>query len=335
MKGEPEVLFKKELKATVKPEEEVKNEVDMQRQFRCPSKIEMKVEGEAKPHIKEKHDSVNPKFEMKEIKIDDSKLEHFKSRCVLKHNMKMESGDGATSQGVAPISCNDGSISDVSEQSTTSHENVRETVINVSGSTSPFLINSDDEEERPESHSSRDANQSASNVERTAGVHIRERSDDTQSEIETPRGLELLANRASGNERSFECFQCKKGFPDGTTCNNHIRAGCLRRYPCEKCGKEFNYRCNLLRHLIIHTGQKPYSCNHPKCGKSFAQSTTLLNHKRTHSGEKPFRCHYLGCEFSFARKTTLDHHVHTHSGERPYRCDYSNCVCSSRLSFPT
>ena len=91
-------------------------------------------------------------------------------------------------------------------------------------------------------------------------------------------------------------------------------------FQCKTCAKNFTVKKNLMRHMKIHSGQKPYQCK--TCSKCFNNSKTLKNHKITHTQEKPFDC--KTCFKKFKLKNHLSRHELVHSGEKPFKCN----ICS-------
>ncbi|XP_035174021.1 zinc finger protein 236 isoform X5 [Oxyura jamaicensis] len=87
---------------------------------------------------------------------------------------------------------------------------------------------------------------------------------------------------------------------------------------CTYCPKSFKKPSDLVRHVRIHTGEKPYKCE--ECGKSFTVKSTLDCHVKTHTGQKLFSCHV--CSNSFSTKGSLKVHMRLHTGAKPFKCPH-------------
>ncbi|XP_046850616.1 zinc finger protein 239-like [Xenia sp. Carnegie-2017] len=116
---------------------------------------------------------------------------------------------------------------------------------------------------------------------------------------------------------TFKCPHCSKVFTRSWNFHRHvlIHSG-QKPYKCENCPKAFALAAHLKIHNRIHTGEKPYTCN--ICQRGFAQLTNLQRHILTHTGQKPHKCTY--CPKAFVSSSDLRRHVRIHTGERPYKC---------------
>ncbi|XP_012557987.1 gastrula zinc finger protein XlCGF58.1 isoform X1 [Hydra vulgaris] len=127
---------------------------------------------------------------------------------------------------------------------------------------------------------------------------------------------------------TLSCLECGKKFDKRTSLSRHMLSHTsMRPYVCEECGKGFKERSNLKKHQIIHTGIRPHACS--ICNARFRQLGHLLKHKLVHKPDKPFKCDV--CFKAFKRKEHLKEHTIVHSEEFPFKCD----TCEKKFRFKT
>ncbi|KAK8376177.1 hypothetical protein O3P69_008704 [Scylla paramamosain] len=100
-----------------------------------------------------------------------------------------------------------------------------------------------------------------------------------------------------------------------------------RVHQCPHCSYNTTFIHNLKRHILRHTGEKPFTC--PHCSYSTARKDLLKEHINTHTIEMPYSCPY--CPYSTTHQYILQRHIRIHTGEKPYVCSY----CSFRASCKT
>ncbi|KAF7654467.1 hypothetical protein LDENG_00069220 [Lucifuga dentata] len=132
--------------------------------------------------------------------------------------------------------------------------------------------------------------------------------------VDEPRSHELLQDNKCKGPKQFQ-GPCKP----------------KKNYDCPTCGKVFTHNTALRRHLVIHSGKRPFKCF--ICAKGFTQSGNLKTHMKTHkevpswtliqekspSEESAVTVHVCGeCGMDFPQKHHLEEHRTTH--KKPYQC---------------
>ncbi|XP_043991229.1 zinc finger and SCAN domain-containing protein 2-like isoform X2 [Gambusia affinis] len=128
---------------------------------------------------------------------------------------------------------------------------------------------------------------------------------------EEPKFEHLNSNNVSALENQDEAGSDSPAF--GSQCRTVPNESCQ----CHVCGKTFHCKYNVLRHLRVHSGEKPFSCK--ICGKVFTQNSHVKEHMKRHTGDRPFSCET--CGKSFPRRFNLKIHRKTHTRSKFIPCE--------------
>lgn len=120
-------------------------------------------------------------------------------------------------------------------------------------------------------------------------------------------------------EKPFECAVCGKTFPGLQDLRQHEfyvhKDRTNAQYYCHECGICCYSKSKLNRHMITHTGEKPYSCT--KCDRKFTQKTRLKYHEKAHTD--PYEC--KECDRKFELHSMYKIHMQKHDGTLPFMCE--------------
>ena len=78
----------------------------------------------------------------------------------------------------------------------------------------------------------------------------------------------------------------------------------FKKVNCKYCGRIFACQSYLERHLLQHTGEKPYKCDY--CEKRFTRQTTVDKHVIREHGLMNWKCDKCGENFA-SRRAHLVH----------------------------
>lgn len=158
----------------------------------------------------------------------------------------------------------------------------------------------------------------------------RQRQQVAREEAEQPGSEEDISPQiGDGKGRSrYSCNICQKEYTYLHYLKQHLKKhkDNTLLHTCDVCGHEFKLRQNLLAHMRIHTGEKPYQCK--LCHKSFNQPYYMTVHMRIHQKEKPYQCSL--CGVSFVTSSHLGRHMKSHNNIKPHKCT----LCDKAFILP-
>ncbi len=99
-------------------------------------------------------------------------------------------------------------------------------------------------------------------------------------------------------DQIYKCPLCQDDLHSQKDFTSHIRAhnevkpcpdpndptGQAKVYYCCLCGKMLSSFSSLDRHMLVHSGERPFSCE--LCGQTFTTNGNMHRHKRTHSAKE-------------------------------------------------
>ncbi|CAD0207140.1 unnamed protein product [Chrysodeixis includens] len=120
-------------------------------------------------------------------------------------------------------------------------------------------------------------------------------------------------SRAHADDQVFKfpCPMCNKGYQTKEAMQDHFNYQHLGKtvHKCPVCDKPIASRVNVEKHMMrVHGQKKEKPRNHvcQVCGKAFTDKKALTQHEVIHSGERPLSCDI--CQQTFKQKASLYTH---------------------------
>ncbi|XP_064542019.1 zinc finger protein Xfin isoform X1 [Drosophila montana] len=103
--------------------------------------------------------------------------------------------------------------------------------------------------------------------------------------VEPPQIIELPSDE---EEQLQPQKQSTKAAPRKRPPRPYIKRRGRHFYQCQACGKKVQSNYNLRRHMMIHTGERPFPCD--LCERRFREFSDLKKHRRRHMNDPRYIC---------------------------------------------
>lgn len=138
--------------------------------------------------------------------------------------------------------------------------------------------------------------------------------------------------RIHRGDRPYSCSYCDAKFTQAGTRNRHERIQHIitkgGAFKCDICSKTFRGKGNLKMHMVIHTGERLFSCSY--CGANFSRYSSQRRHEQVIHSNAPIQVICDVCSKTFSEKGYMKLHMRIHTGERSYSCSY----CEAAFTQP-
>lgn len=108
---------------------------------------------------------------------------------------------------------------------------------------------------------------------------------------------------------AYHCTKCHQMFSDRESLRVHARSHFPYKHSCPVCGKLFQFKTQVVRHLVEHpiqtTKSATYKCD--QCEDIFRDQQHLDEHTKGFHIELRFKCEH--CDKGYFTRKLLDHHI--------------------------
>ncbi|XP_045578312.1 zinc finger protein with KRAB and SCAN domains 5 isoform X2 [Salmo salar] len=155
----------------------------------------------------------------------------------------------------------------------------------------------------PDNHNGA-SSQSSAVISDPVGLNSNPPFDPSSSLNPNPSIGEHCSKPSTTSTKTHHCSDCGEMFALKADLQRHVTLYKKRLSECRFCRIRYDSTCTLTAHILLCHSGKPCTC--PVCGKTFQLKGDLSKHMRIHTREKLFKC---DCGKNFTQKSSLLTHV--------------------------